>query len=70
MKLEGYYGADTNDFIPTADIPDIYDIVVTTTTLDDVDGFEKFLKYRNYWGVSIVFALIAISIRKGIKKNF
>ncbi|MCE7733892.1 MAG: hypothetical protein GPJ54_03370 [Candidatus Heimdallarchaeota archaeon] len=68
MRLEGYGAADSNDYIPTADIPDVADIIDTTT--EGSGGVINFENNRDYWAISIVFTLIAIVIRKGLRKNF
>ncbi|MCE7733859.1 MAG: hypothetical protein GPJ54_03205 [Candidatus Heimdallarchaeota archaeon] len=68
MKLEGYRAADSNDFIPTADIPDVTYITVQTTASDVIEWSNNFLKYRDYFGISTVIALVAVIIRKGIIK--
>ncbi|MCE7733858.1 MAG: hypothetical protein GPJ54_03200 [Candidatus Heimdallarchaeota archaeon] len=68
MRLEGYNAADTNDFIPTADIPDINDIVDVSTTLEDMQGFENNLQFKDYFGIGIGFVLIAIIVRKGLNR--
>ncbi|MCE7737219.1 MAG: hypothetical protein GPJ54_20190 [Candidatus Heimdallarchaeota archaeon] len=56
MRLEGYNAADTNDFIPTADIPDVRDIVdvLGVDIVSEVIGSELLFLFSSFSMIAVV----------------
>ncbi|MCE7735980.1 MAG: hypothetical protein GPJ54_13950 [Candidatus Heimdallarchaeota archaeon] len=56
MRLEGYQAAETNDFIPTAAIPDVAEIVdiLGVEILTEVVGSELLMLFSSFAMISVV----------------
>ncbi|MCE7733860.1 MAG: hypothetical protein GPJ54_03210 [Candidatus Heimdallarchaeota archaeon] len=66
MRLEGYKAADTNNIIPTRQLP-VYKDIIDVFTLPLVSTELAFVNIRDFFGVFIGFLLIVTILRKRTK---